>query len=78
VDRAAEAIPNCQYWTTAHRVVALAHLGRHDDAERARDPAGVCPRFTIGTRVDKLFYLKRPEQLDLYLDGLQLAGVPDE
>jgi TolB-like protein len=75
----AEAVPNCQYWTTAHRIVALAHLGRHDDAERARDRLlNVCPRFTIRYAREKLFYLKRPEQLDRYLDGLQLAGVPDE
>jgi hypothetical protein len=25
----------------------------------------------------KLFYLKRPEQVRLYLDGLKEAGVPD-
>ena len=25
----------------------------------------------------KLFYLKRPEQLDLYATGLTIAGMPD-
>ena len=75
----AEAIPNCQYWTTAHRVVALAHLGRHDEAERARDRLlAACPRFTIRYARAKLFYLKRPEQLDRYLGGLEIAGVPHE
>lgn len=73
----AEAIPNCQYWSTAHRVVALAHLGRDAEAERARRRLlEVCPHFTVAYARDKLFYLKRPEQLERYLAGLELAGVP--
>ena len=75
----AEAVPNCQYWTTAHRVVALAHLGRHDETERARDRLlAACPRFTIRYARERLFYLKRPEQLDRYLGGLEIAGVARE
>lgn len=74
----AAAIPNCQYWAIAHRVVALAHLGRTDEAERAvtrllQD----CPKFSIDHARRKLFYLRRPEQLDLYLDGLRRAGVAE-
>ncbi|MDH3753166.1 MAG: winged helix-turn-helix domain-containing protein [Acidimicrobiia bacterium] len=74
----ASTIPNCQYWTTAHRVVGLAKLGRAADAEAAA--AGLlaeCPGFSIQYARDKLFYLKRPEQLDLYIGGLRLAGVPE-
>jgi hypothetical protein len=33
------------------------------------------PDFSIVFARRKLFYLKRPEQLKLYLDGLALAGV---
>jgi TolB-like protein len=75
-DRAC-AIPNCQYWTTAHKAVALAHLGRLGEARRA---AGKLlkqkPGFSLAFAKRKLFYLKRPEQLRIYLDGLAKAGVP--
>jgi len=75
----AAAIPNCQYWTTAHRVVALAHLGRTDEAQQAvAQLLHDCPHFSIGYARRKLFYLKRPEQLDLYLEGLRRAGVPED
>jgi tetratricopeptide (TPR) repeat protein len=30
----AREIPNCQYWTTAHKAVALAYLERRDEARR--------------------------------------------
>jgi TolB-like protein len=74
----ASSIPNCQYWTTAHRVVALAHLDRTDDAQRAAaELLHACPGFSIEYARRKLFYLKRPEQLDLYLEGLSRAGVPE-
>jgi len=75
-DRAA-SLPNCQYWTTAHRVVALAKLGRRDDASAAvRSLLRQCPEFTLEFARRKLFYLKRSEQLELYLGGLADAGVP--
>lgn len=74
----AEAIPNCQYWSTAHRAVALALLDRSEDAadavERLR---AVQPGFTLEFARRKLFYLRRPEQLETYLGGLAAAGVPD-
>ena len=74
----AEAIPNCQYWTTAHKVVALAHLGRDDETARARDRLlGIFPGFSQRYAREKLFYLKRPEQLERYLEGLERAGVPE-
>jgi TolB-like protein len=74
----ASAITNCQYWTTAHRAVALARSGRADDAARAvADLLDECPGFSIAYARDKLFYLKRPEQRELYLTGLRAAGVPE-
>jgi len=76
-DRAA-AMPNCQYWTTAHKVVALARSGRAEECPEA--VAGLlerCPGFSVTHARRKLFYLKRPEQLEMYLDGLRSAGVPE-
>lgn len=75
LEKAGES-PNCQYWTAAHRVVALAHLGRCEEAHTAmacllaRQPA-----FTQAFARQKLFYLKEPRQLALYLEGLALGGV---
>jgi adenylate cyclase len=73
----AREIPNCQYWTTAHMAVALAFLDRLDEARRSVEKLLVeNPAFTTAFAKRKLFYLKRPEQLKLYLDGLAMAGVP--
>ncbi|MFW2512187.1 winged helix-turn-helix domain-containing tetratricopeptide repeat protein [Demequina sp. SO4-13] len=73
----AAAIPNCQYWTTAHRVVALAQSGQAHRAS-AEVPALLeqCPEFSIDYAEHKLFYLKRQDQRALYLQGLRSAGVP--
>ena len=72
-------IPNCQYWTTAHMAVALAHLGRQDEAGQAvAKLLAEKPGFTCAFAKRKLFYIKRAEQLALYLDGLRRAGVPEE
>jgi TolB-like protein len=74
----AAVIPNCQYWTLAHRVVALAHLGRTAECAAAVEALlSDCPRFTVEYARDKLFYLKHPEQLSCYLDGLRAAGLPE-
>lgn len=73
----AAALPNCQYWTHAHRVVALTRLGRMDEAADAVQAVQAQrPGFSLAFARDKLFYLKRPEQLDLYLGALAEAGVP--
>jgi adenylate cyclase len=73
----ASLIPNCQYWTTAHKAVALALLDRRDDARKAVDRLlEEKPEFSREFARKKLFYLKRPEQVRLYLDGLEKAGVP--
>lgn len=74
----ASSIPNCQYWTTAHRMVALARSGRRADAvEMVPHLLRQCPQFSLDYAARKLFYLKRPEQRSLYLAGLREAGVPD-
>ena len=72
-------LPNCQYWATAHAVVALNYLDRPEETrqmvERLRQEQ---PAFTCAFAKRKLFYLKRPEQLALYIDGLRQAGVSAE
>ncbi|MDO3721910.1 winged helix-turn-helix domain-containing protein [Marinobacter sp. chi1] len=74
----AATIPNCQYWTTAHRAVAQAHMGRLDDAARARDQLLLeHPGFSVAFAKEKLFYLKERNQIAHYLEGLRLAGVPE-
>jgi len=74
----ASGIPNCQYWTHAHKAVALAYLGRIDEARRAAATLmRVVPRFSREFARARLFYLRRQEQVELYLDGLERCGVPD-
>jgi hypothetical protein len=34
------------------------------------------PDFTIAFASKKLFFLKDPEQLRIYMEGLALAGIP--
>ncbi len=74
----ATTIPNCQYWAFAHRLVALTRLGRTEEIAAARaELVRRCPEFTIAYARAKLFYLKRPEQLDLYLGSLADAGIAE-
>ncbi|MCG7199950.1 winged helix-turn-helix domain-containing tetratricopeptide repeat protein [Marinobacter pelagius] len=74
----AATIPNCQYWTTAHRAVALAYLNRPTEAAaavvRLRQEL---PGFSVSFAREKLFYLKEQTQIERYLEGLRLAGVPE-
>ncbi len=73
----ANSLPNCQYWTRAHRTVALAHLGRLDEAaESARRLLLEMPGFSLRFARDKLFYLREAEQIEHYIEGLRLAGLP--
>lgn len=75
LERALE-IPNCQYWALAHKIVALAHLDRLDEAVRVADQLTAAkPDFSLDFARRKLFYLKRKEQLAFYLEGLRRAGL---
>ena len=74
----ASAIPNCQYWTTAHKVVAFAHLDRQTEAQLACNKLlEELPVFSCAFAREKLFYLRKQEQIELYISGLQKAGIPD-
>ena len=76
-ERASE-FPDRLYWPTAHKTVSLAYLERQDDARRSVEKllAGK-PGFTTQSAERELFRPKRPNQLELYLDGLRMAGVPE-
>ncbi len=75
----ASIIPNRQYWTLAHMAVALAHLDRPEEASQTTARLiAENPDFSCAFAEKKLFYIKRPEQLALYMDGLRKAGVPEE
>jgi len=69
-------IPNCHYWPFAHRVSALGHLRR-----AAEVPAAVAellrrkPEFSCELARERLFYVKNPEHLARYLEGLRSAGI---
>jgi adenylate cyclase len=68
--------PNCQFWAYAHRVAALGHLGKRSEAQGAlSELRRKLPGFSRRFAEEKLFFIKRPEQLRLYLDGLSKAGV---
>ena len=74
----ASAMPNHQYWTTAHKAIALAHLDRETEANQtARQLMQQNPKFSLEFAREKLFYLKLPEQIELYMEGLEKAGVPE-
>ena len=75
----ASVIPNRQYWTLAHMAVALAHLDRLPEAQAAvARLLAEQPDFSRAFAEKKLFFIKRPEQLALYLEGLRKAGVPED
>ena len=72
----ASAMPNHQYWTTAHKAVALAHLGRDQEAKQTvKKLLQQNPRFSLAFAKEKLFYLKMPEQKEMYIEGLKKAGL---
>ena len=72
----ATRIPNCHYWPFAHRVAALGHLQRTEEL-----PAAIAellqrkPGFTAGFARERLFYVRNPAHLDVYVEGLRLAGI---
>ena len=74
----ASEIPNCQFWTTAHKAVALAYLGERDRAKaQVTQLLQEQPQFSRAFARKKLFYLKDEGQLNMYLEGLKLAGVSE-
>jgi TolB-like protein/Flp pilus assembly protein TadD len=74
--RKAVAIPNAQYWARAHLLAALGHVGDQSQIEGAvRDLLEIKPAFSLDFAREHLFYIKRPDQLEMYLEGLRKAGL---
>jgi TolB-like protein/Tfp pilus assembly protein PilF len=75
--RKAVRTPNAQYWARAHLVAALGHLGGQRQAEGAvKELMQSKPEFSVEFAKEHLFYVKRPDQIETYIDGLRKAGVP--
>ena len=76
--RRATRVPNAHYWAFAHRVSAAGHLQSQDDLQSAKDELlQRNPDFGCAFARRRLFYIKDAAQLDLYVQGLRLAGIPD-
>jgi TolB-like protein len=74
----ATRIPNCHFWPYAHRVAALGHLDRTDDLPGATaELLQRKPEFSCSLARERLFYLKNPEHLVRYLQGLRSAGIEE-
>ena len=75
--RKATLIPNCHYLGFAYRVAALGHLQKWDEIQAAVGQLlEVKPEFNLAFARRRLFYVKNPDQLAVYLDGLEKAGIP--
>lgn len=74
----ATRVPNAHYWAFAHCVSALGHSQRPCDLPAAvADLLQRRPDFTCSFARKRLFYIRQPDQLSLYLEGLQKAGIPE-
>ena len=74
----ATRVPNAHYWAFAHRVSALGHLDRPEDLHEATNELLLRkPDFSRGFALKRLFYIRNPDQLELYVEGLRRAGMPE-
>jgi tetratricopeptide (TPR) repeat protein len=73
----ATRMPNCHYWPFAHRVAALGHMQRTKELRTAvAELLQRRPGFSQSFARKRLFYVKKPVQLDVYIEGLRQAGLP--
>lgn len=75
--RSATLVPNAHYWARAKLISWLAHTGDIDTA-RANVPTlmGARPGFSCDFARSRLFFVREPAHLELFLEGLRRAGVP--
>jgi hypothetical protein len=75
--RGATLVPNAHFWAGAKLVAWLTHSGDRV-AARANVPAlmRARPDFSCDYARSRLFFLRIPEHLELFLEGLRRAGVP--
>lgn len=75
--QSATRVPNAHYWAFAHRVSALGQLSRADELKEAiAELFRRKPDFTCGYARKRMFYIKSPDQLRIYVEGLRAAGIP--
>jgi TolB-like protein/Flp pilus assembly protein TadD len=71
-------IPNSHHWPLAHRVAALGHLQDQEASQAAlAELLQRQPEFSCRLARKRLFYVKDPAHLDIYIEGLRKAGVPE-
>ena len=74
----ATRVPNAHYWAFARRLSALGHLQRQEELRVALDELlQRKPDFSCSFAKRRLFYVKNPDQLHLYIEGLRSAGIPE-
>ncbi len=72
----ATRVPNCHYWPFAHRVAALGYLQWENELPGAlAELRQRKPEFSRAFARERLFYIKDPQHIDRYLEGLRKAGV---
>lgn len=72
-------LPQALYWAHSHLVSALGHMGDESQMRLAlMDLMKIKPEFSVRFAREHLFYLKRHEQIDIYLAGLRKAGVSEQ
>ncbi len=74
--RSATLVPNAHYWARAKLISWLAHYG---DIDAARDQVLALmrqqPGFSLDFARSRLFFVRDSKHLEIFLDGLQRAGV---
>jgi DNA-binding SARP family transcriptional activator len=75
--RKSVSVANSHYLANAAMASVLGHLGRAEEAREAvQDLLELKPDFTCDFARERLFYLRDEAQIDRYVEGLKLAGVP--
>ncbi len=75
--RRATQVPNGHYWARANLVSALGHLAEEAQIDAARNSLMEAhPRFSRAFAEERMFFIRERAQLDAFLEGLRLAGIP--
>lgn len=74
--RQACSVPNSHYWSCANLVSALGHLGDEQQVQvSATRLLEKRPGFSCRFVQERMFYVRKSEQMALYLEGLRRAGI---
>lgn len=59
-------------------MVAYTYMNKQQELEAAKEKLmQELPEFSLAFAREKLFYLKRQEQIDFYITGIEMAGIPE-